>query len=138
MWVLTPWMIAGIDTNFLGEWAAPTYEDHDQSEPWKERGWELVQSQQKLWNGKVKNQDNEQPFSGFHLLRHTCYSLVQNLLSFCLLSKSTKINIHKNIISPALLYAFETWILAVREVHLWVPEKWVLKRICGPKTEETT
>ena len=101
-------MTAGTDTDFLAEWALSTDKDHGQSEPWKERGLELVESQQELREGKVKNQDNEQPLSGFHLLRHTCYSLVRNLLSSCLVSKSTKIKTHKNIILPALLYAYET------------------------------
>ena len=111
--------------------------DHGQSEAWKEREVQLVPSQQEMWKGKVANQNNEEPFSGFHPLGNSCHSLVQNLLSFCLLPKSTKIKTHKNLILLVLLCGCETWFLTVRKVHwLMVSENRMLKRKCGPKIEE--
>jgi hypothetical protein len=40
---------------------------------------------------------------------------VQNLLSSILLSKNLKINIHKTIILPLVLYGCGTWSLTLRE-----------------------
>jgi hypothetical protein len=65
---------------------------------------------------------------------NTCYHLVQNLLSSCLLSKYVKVRIYKTIIFPVVLYGCETWSLTVREEHkLRVFENRVFWRIFGPK-----
>jgi hypothetical protein len=64
-----------------------------------------------------------------------CYSL-QNLLSFCLISKNLKIKIHITIILPVVLYGCETWSLTLRKEHrLRVFENVVLRKIFGPKRE---
>jgi hypothetical protein len=71
--------------------------------------------------------------------RNACYYSVQNLLSSCLLSKGTKINIYKIIILFVVLYGCETWSLILREEHrLKVFENRELRRISGPKREEIT
>jgi hypothetical protein len=62
---------------------------------------------------------------------NTCYHLVQNLLSSCLLSKSGKIRIYKTIILPVVLYGCETWSLTLREEH-----RLRVLRIFGPKRDE--
>jgi sorting nexin-29 len=41
-------------------------------------------------------------------LGNACYHLVQNLLSFCLLSRNVKVKIYKTIILPVVLYGCET------------------------------
>jgi hypothetical protein len=70
---------------------------------------------------------------------NACYHLVQNLLSFRLLSKNIKIRIYKALILLVVLYGFETWSLTVREEHrLRVFDNGVLKRIFGPKSDEVT
>jgi hypothetical protein len=70
---------------------------------------------------------------------NACYSLVQNLLSYRLLSKHIKIRIYKTIIFTVVLYGCETWSLILREEHrLRVFEKRVLRRIFGPKRDEVT
>jgi hypothetical protein len=54
-----------------------------------------------------------------------------------LLSENAKINIHKAIIFPVLLYGRETWSLILMEEHrLRVFESWVLRRKFGPKKVE--
>jgi len=40
---------------------------------------------------------------------NACYHLVQDLLSSTLLPKNLKINIHRTIILPIVLYEYETW-----------------------------
>jgi hypothetical protein len=49
--------------------------------------------------------------------RNTCYHSVQDLLSYSLLSKDTKIKIYRTIILPVVLYGCETWTLTLREEH---------------------
>jgi hypothetical protein len=50
-----------------------------------------------------------------------------------------KINVHRNIIVPVVLYACETWSLALREERrLGGFENKVLRRIFGPKRDEVT
>jgi len=44
-----------------------------------------------------------------------CYYSVQNLLSSSLLFKNIKIKIYRNIISPVVLYGYETWSFTLRE-----------------------
>jgi hypothetical protein len=56
-----------------------------------------------------------------------------------LLSKNTKILVHRTIILPVVLYGCETWSLTLREEQrLRVLENRVLRRIFGPKRDETT
>jgi hypothetical protein len=72
-------------------------------------------------------------------LGNTCYHSVQYLLCSSLLSKNMKINIHKIIILPVVLYGSETWSLTLREeCRLRVFENRVLRRIFGPKRDEVT
>ena len=47
--------------------------------------------------------------------RNGCYHSVQNFLSSSLLSKNTKINIHRTIIWPVALYECEMWSLTLRK-----------------------
>ena len=70
---------------------------------------------------------------------NTCYHLVQNLLTFSLLSKNMKIKIYGNIILPVVVCGYETWFLTLREEHrLRMLENRVLKRIFGPRRAEVT
>jgi hypothetical protein len=72
-------------------------------------------------------------------LGNTCYHFVQDLLSSSLLSKNTKIKIHRFIVLPDVLYGCETWSLTLREEHwLRVFESRMLMRISGPKSDEVT
>jgi hypothetical protein len=67
------------------------------------------------------------------------YHLMQNLMSFSLLSKNYKIKIYRNIILPVVLYRCKTWSLTFTEEHrLRVFENRVLRRIFGPKRDEVT
>jgi hypothetical protein len=68
---------------------------------------------------------------------NACYHSVQNLLSFCVLSKKVKIRIHKTISLSVVLYGCETWSLTLRdEYRLRVFENRVLRRIFGPRRDE--
>jgi hypothetical protein len=68
---------------------------------------------------------------------HACYHVVQNLLSFSLLSRNVKIKIYKTIILPVVLYGCETLSLTLREEHrLRIFENRVLRRIFGPKRDK--
>jgi hypothetical protein len=72
-------------------------------------------------------------------LDNACNLSAQNLLSSHLLSKNLKIGTYKIIIFPVVLYACETWSLALREEHRpRVFENRVLRRIFGPKRYEVT
>jgi hypothetical protein len=72
-------------------------------------------------------------------LGNACYHSVQNLLSSWLLSKNTKIRMHRTVVLPVVLYGCETWPLTLREEQrLRVFEKRVLRRIFGPKRDEAT
>ena len=65
-------------------------------------------------------------------------SVLQNLSS-SVLSKNMKIDIHRNIFFPVILYGFETWSLTLREERrLRVFQNRVLRRIFGPKRDEVT
>jgi hypothetical protein len=64
---------------------------------------------------------------------------VQDLLSYTLLSKNTKIKIYRTVILPVVLYGCETWSVTLREEHrLRVLENRVLRGIFGPKRDEVT
>jgi hypothetical protein len=66
-------------------------------------------------------------------LGSACYISVQNILSFCLLSKNVKIKKYKSVI----LYGCETWSLILRkECRPRMFENRVLRRIFGPKRDE--
>jgi len=63
---------------------------------------------------------------------------VESFVSW-LLSKITKIKIHRNIVLPLVLYGCETWSFTLREERrLRVFEDRVLRRIFGPKRDEVT
>jgi hypothetical protein len=67
------------------------------------------------------------------------YHSVQNPFSSRLLSENINIRIYKAIILPVVLYGCETWSLTLREEHrLRVFENRVLRRICGPNSDEVT
>jgi hypothetical protein len=56
-----------------------------------------------------------------------------------LLSKNVKIEIHRTIILPVVLYGCETWSLTLREeCRLRVFENRVLRRIFGPNRDQVT
>jgi hypothetical protein len=60
-------------------------------------------------------------------------------LSSRLLSKNVKVEVHKPIILPLVLYGCENWSLTLREEHrLRVFENRVLERIFGHKRYEVT
>jgi hypothetical protein len=64
---------------------------------------------------------------------NACYHMVQNLLSYSLLSKNIKIMIYGTIILPVVLYGCGTWLLILREERrLQVLKNRVLRRIFGP------
>jgi sorting nexin-29 len=70
---------------------------------------------------------------------NACFNSVQKLLPSRLLSKNTKIRVYRSIILLFVLYGCETWSLTLREEQrLRVLEKRVLRRIFGPKRDETT
>ena len=65
-----------------------------------------------------------------------CYQLVQNLLSYSLLSKNTETKIYRTIILPLVVYGCKTWSLTLREEHrLRVLKNRMLKRIVGFKRD---
>jgi hypothetical protein len=64
---------------------------------------------------------------------------VQNLLSYRLLSKHTKIRVQRTVVLPVVLYGCETWSLTLtEEQRLRVFENRMLRRIFGPKRDEAT
>ena len=64
---------------------------------------------------------------------------MQNLSSSILLSKNTKIKIHRTIILHVVLYGCESWSLTLREERrLRVFENRLLMRIFVPKRDEVT
>jgi hypothetical protein len=70
---------------------------------------------------------------------NACYLSVQDLLSYSLLSKNTKIKIYRTIILYVVLCGCETWCLTLREEHrLRVFENRVLRWIFGPKRDGVT
>jgi hypothetical protein len=59
-------------------------------------------------------------------------------LSSCLLHRKVK-TVIKTVITPVVLYGFETWSLTLRNEHkLRVFENRVLRKISGPKRDEET
>ena len=68
-----------------------------------------------------------------------CYYSLEKILSSRLLLRRLKVNAHKIIILPVVLYGCETWSLALREEHrLSVFENKVLRKIFGAKRDEIT
>jgi hypothetical protein len=66
----------------------------------------------------VKNQNYiYKEIKGSLNLGNTCYNLVQNFLSFCLLSKKFRIKTYGSIMLPVFLYECETWFHTLREEH---------------------
>ena len=63
---------------------------------------------------------------------------MQNVVPSNLLSGKMKVRICKSIILPVALYGCETWSLTLRqERRLRIFENRVLRRIFGPKRDET-
>ena len=48
---------------------------------------------------------------------NTCYYLLEKILLSHLLPMELKVNTHKTIILPVVLYGYETWFLILREKH---------------------
>ena len=70
---------------------------------------------------------------------NACYYSLEKILSSHLLSKKLKVNTHKTIILPVVLYGFETWSFTLRKEHrLRVFENKVLRKIFGAKRDEIT
>jgi hypothetical protein len=70
---------------------------------------------------------------------NACYHSVQNLVSYRLLSKNTKIKICGTIILPVVLSGYGTWSFTLREeCWLRVFENRVLRRIYGPMRDKVT
>ena len=68
-----------------------------------------------------------------------CYYSLENILSFCLLSKKLKVNTYKTIILLVVLYGCETWSLTLREEHrLRVFKNKILRKIFRAKRDEIT
>ena len=64
---------------------------------------------------------------------------MQNLLSSSLLSKNLKIEIHRNIILPVVVYECEIWSIKLRKKRrLSVFENRVLRKIFGPNRIKVT
>ena len=64
---------------------------------------------------------------------------ISNRLSSSLISKNLKIKIYRTIISPVVLYGYETWSLTLMEEHrLRVIENSILRRKLGTKREGVT
>ena len=69
--------------------------------------------------------------------RNTCYYMVQNLLSYSLLSKNIKVQIYGTIILPFVLYGCDTWSPTVSEEHrLRMFRNRVLRKVFGPTRGE--
>ena len=87
-------------------------------------------SYQNSFQGEIKSRMKSGNAS-FHLL--------QNILSFSLLSKHLKFKIYRTIILPVILYGCETWLLTLREeCRLRVFESRVLRRIFGLERDKVT
>ena len=68
---------------------------------------------------------------------NACCYLVQNLLSYTLLSKNIKVKIRRTIILPFILYGCETWSPTVSKEHrLRVFGNRVLMKIFGPTRDK--
>jgi hypothetical protein len=68
---------------------------------------------------------------------NACYNSVQNLLSSSLLSKNIKVQVHRTIILPLILFGCEAWFLTLRKEHrVRVFKDRVLRKIFGPKRDE--
>ena len=64
---------------------------------------------------------------------------MQNILSASLLLKNLKINIHRTIILPVVVYGCKSWLLTWREeCRLRVFDNRVLRRVFGPRRDEVT
>jgi hypothetical protein len=91
-------------------------------------------------NIKIVNRSSEDvaqfKYLGTTLTDQNCmYEEIKSRLN----SRNVKVEIHKTIILPVVLYGCETWSLILREEHkLRVFENRVLRRIFGPKRDEVT
>jgi hypothetical protein len=67
---------------------------------------------------------------------NACYHSVQNLSFSCLLSKNINIKTHNTMISPVILYGYETLSLTLREEHRVRAFENRVLRILGPNRDE--
>jgi len=71
--------------------------------------------------------------------RNACYHSVQNILSSSLVPKNVKIKKYRTIMSPVVLYGYETWSLILTSGRrLRVFANRMLGRVFGPKRDEVT
>jgi hypothetical protein len=67
-------------------------------------------------------------------LDNASYHSIQNILSSCLLSKSTENKTYGTIILSVVLRGCETWPLTLKEIYrLKESQNKLLMRVCGPK-----
>jgi hypothetical protein len=73
-------------------------------------------------------------------LGNACYQAVQNILSSRLISKNVKIKIYKivDLISPLVLFEYETWPMTLREEHRLSVCEDVVSSVFEPKMEKVT
>jgi hypothetical protein len=86
--------------------------------------------------GKILKYENyiQEKIKGKLKSENACYHVVKNILSSTLPYKHLKINIHRIIMLPVILYGCETWSFTLREEgRLRVSENRVLRRIFGSK-----
>jgi hypothetical protein len=103
------------------------------------KSFERVEQFKYIGTTRIKQNSIQEAIKTRLKLGNTCYHFVQDFLSSSLLSKNTKIKIHRFIILPDVLYGCETWSLTLREEHrLTVFENRVLQRIFGPKRDGVT
>ena len=102
-----------------------------------DKSFERVKQFQYL--GKTKTNQNfiYEDIKSRLMSQNACYCSVQNLWSSSLLSKNTKIKIHRTVILPIVLYKCEAWPLALTEEHrLRVFKNRMLKKMFGLMRDE--
>jgi len=70
---------------------------------------------------------------------NACFYSVQKLLTSRLISSKLKLKIYGTVILPVILYGCESWSTTLADEHkLRVFENKILRKIYGPKRDETT
>jgi hypothetical protein len=101
------------------------------------KSFERVEQFKYLGTTQTNRNSIQEEFTSRMKSGNACYLSVQDLVSFSLLSKNTKIKIYRTKILPVVLYGCKTWSVTLREEHrLRVFENRVLRRIFGPKRDE--
>jgi hypothetical protein len=92
---------------------------------------------QTFGNGSNKSHFIDEEINSRLNLSNASYHSIQILLSSYLLSKNSKIKISKTIILYAVLYAWESLLLTLRDEHrLGVSENRVLRRTSGTRKDK--